>query len=130
MARRTTTRKPKSKAAARGSNGMPAEKRVQQTTREIGLRILAAGYKPGETIPVEKEFCTELGVSRPALREAIKLLTAKGLVTPRVKVGTTVNPRAEWNYLDPALLGVCAAPPVEPHPGSPGCGVEWLRQRD
>jgi DNA-binding FadR family transcriptional regulator len=104
MTRRKTARKPQSKAAIRGAGGLPAEKRVQQMTREIGLRILAAGYKPGETIPVENEFCAELGVSRPALREAIKLLTAKGMVTPRVKVGTAVNPRSEWNYLDPTLL--------------------------
>lgn len=88
----------------RVAGGMPAEKRVLQTMREIGLRILTADYKPGETIPAEIEFCTKLGVSRTVLREAIKLLTAKGMVTPRVKVGTIVNPRVQWNFLDPMLL--------------------------
>lgn len=104
MARRKTIRKSEPKAARRAGGDLPAEKRALQMTREIGLRILAVDYKPGETIPVEIEFCTELGVSRTVLREAIKLLTAKGMVTPRVKVGTIVNPRSQWNFLDPTLL--------------------------
>ena len=68
------------------------------------MRILAGDYQPGSNIPVESELCSELGVSRTVLREAINLLTAKGMVTPRVKVGTAVNPRTQWNFLDPALL--------------------------
>ena len=94
---------PNAKMAVRGAS-LPAEKRVLRTMREIGLRILAGDYSPGETIPAEVEFCNTLGVSRTVLREAIKLLTAKGMVTPRVKVGTIVNPRTQWNFLDPVLL--------------------------
>jgi len=103
MTRNTTTKKVRSKTAAR-AGVLPAEKRVLRIAREIGLRILAGGYKPGQTIPAEIEFCTKLGVSRTALREAIKLLSSKGLLTPRVKVGTVVNPREQWNFLDPFIL--------------------------
>ncbi len=76
----------------------------ERVTREIGLRILNGTYRPGDTIPSELDFCVELGVSRTALREAIKFLFSKGLVTPRVKVGTIVNPRRQWNFFDPTVL--------------------------
>ena len=76
----------------------------ERVTRQIGLRILDGTYQPGDTIPSEVDFCVELGVSRTALREAIKFLFSKGLVTPRVKVGTIVNPRRQWNFFDPTVL--------------------------
>ena len=76
----------------------------ERVTRKIGLRILDGTYPPGDTIPSEMDFCVELGVSRTALREAIKFLFSKGLVTPRVKVGTIVNPRRQWNFFDPTVL--------------------------
>ena len=76
------------KIARREHKGAPSEKRPLQIARAIGLRILAGDYQPGSNIPVEPELCRELGVSRTVLREAINLLTANGMVTPRVKVGT------------------------------------------
>jgi DNA-binding FadR family transcriptional regulator len=95
----------KSKTRAKPKSGaLLPEKLIVRVTREIGLRIMDGRYKPGETIPSEVTFCAALGVSRTALREAIKLLSSKGLVTPRVKVGTIVNPRRHWNFLDPMVL--------------------------
>jgi len=38
------------------------------------------------------------------VREAIKVLAAKGLVESRPKVGTRVRPRRDWNLLDPDVL--------------------------
>ena len=46
-----------------------------------------------------------LGVSRTAYREAVQVLTAKGLVESRPKTGTRVLPRERWNLLDPDVLG-------------------------
>jgi DNA-binding FadR family transcriptional regulator len=43
-------------------------------------------------------------VSRSAYREAIQVLTAKGLVESRTKAGTRVQPRSRWNLLDPDVL--------------------------
>jgi DNA-binding FadR family transcriptional regulator len=45
-----------------------------------------------------------LDVSRSAYREAVQVLTAKGLVESRPKAGTRVLPRSRWNILDPAVL--------------------------
>ena len=45
-----------------------------------------------------------MNVSRTALREAIKLLAAKGLVESRPKTGTRIRERSAWNMLDPDVL--------------------------
>ncbi|UQX89751.1 FadR family transcriptional regulator [Jatrophihabitans telluris] len=71
---------------------------------ELGSRIVSGQLLPGEQLPTESELVTELASSRPAVREAIKVLTAKGLVLARPKVGTTVQPESGWNLLDPDVL--------------------------
>ncbi|MFC9386415.1 GntR family transcriptional regulator [Streptomyces venezuelae] len=50
-------------------------------------------YPPGSTLPSEPKLAAELGVSRPALREALLLLQEDGLLTVRRGVGRTVNDR-------------------------------------
>ena len=59
---------------------------------------------PGTLLPTEPVFSAELNISRTAYREAIKVLAAKGVVEPRPKVGTRVQPRNKWNMLDPDVL--------------------------
>src|SRR6476469_8088647 len=70
---------------------------------EIGVRIVDGELKPGETLP-DNGFLDELEVSRTVVREAVKVLAAKGLVESRPKVGTRVRPRRDWNLLDPDVL--------------------------
>lgn len=70
----------------------------------IGSLIAQGAILPGAVMPNEGLLGTELGVSRTALREAIKVLASKGLVEVRRKTGTRVRPRAEWNMLDPEVL--------------------------
>ena len=71
---------------------------------DIGVRILRGELKPGDLLPTEDERRDELTVSRTVLREAIKVLAAKGLVESRPKTGTRVRPRGAWNLLDPDVL--------------------------
>jgi GntR family transcriptional repressor for pyruvate dehydrogenase complex len=52
--------------------------------------IIRGGYAPGDRLPSERELADGLGVSRAALREAIRLLTDAGLLTPRRGSGTYV----------------------------------------
>jgi len=78
---------------------------------ELGGRILRGDWPPGATLPTEAELGGELGVSRSALREAIKTLAAKGLVETRPKIGTRVRPRELWHMLDPDVLAWRAAAP-------------------
>lgn len=71
---------------------------------KLGIAILSGDYAPGETLSGEIAFAEELNVSRGAYREAIQVLTAKGLVESRPKAGTRVLPRNRWNLLDPDVL--------------------------
>ncbi len=78
---------------------------------EIGTRILHGDFAPGVLLPNEAEWCKRLRMSRSAVREAIKMLMAKGLVNSRPKVGTRVEPRARWNLLDRDVLAWYTAAP-------------------
>jgi len=75
-----------------------------QVAREIGLQIIEGELPPGAVLPNEADFGMQLGVSRTALREAVKVLAAKGLLEVRRKTGTRVRPRHDWNALDPDVL--------------------------
>src|SRR5438876_7310314 len=66
----------------------------------IGRKILHGDLPPGALLPAEPE----LGASRTVVREAVKVLAAKGLVESRPKTGTRVRPRNAWNLLDPDVL--------------------------
>src|SRR5918996_3378534 len=71
-----------------------------QIVHAIGLQILSGEIQPGEVLPLD----SALPASRTVLREAIKVLAAKGLVESRPKTGTRVRPRQSWNLLDPDVL--------------------------
>lgn len=71
---------------------------------KIGTAILTGEYVPGDILSGEVAFSEALDVSRSAYREAIQVLTAKGLVESRPKAGTRILPRDRWNLLDPDVL--------------------------
>ncbi|MES2443230.1 MAG: FadR/GntR family transcriptional regulator [Pseudomonadota bacterium] len=70
----------------------------------LGTAIVSGQIKPGERLTGEVANAEALDVSRSAYREAVQVLTAKGLVESRPKTGTRVLPRSKWNILDPAVL--------------------------
>lgn len=72
--------------------------------KQLGVAIVSGQYAPGEIVFGEIEYAEQFGVSRSAFREALRLLTAKGLVESRPKVGTRVCARSRWNLLDPEVL--------------------------
>lgn len=78
---------------------------------EIGSRILRGDFAPGVLLPNEAEWCKRLHMSRSAVREAMKMLKAKGLLNSRPKVGTRVEPRERWNLLDRDVLAWYMATP-------------------
>ena len=65
---------------------------------------MSGGIREGEALPREAELSRKFAVSRQAVREALKVLAAKGLVTSRRRAGTHVVPRTAWNLLDPDVL--------------------------
>lgn len=72
--------------------------------RDIGVQILSGRYKPGDLLDREVDASERLQVSRSAYREAIKTLTAKGLIHSRKKAGTLVRNTEDWHLLDPDVL--------------------------
>jgi DNA-binding FadR family transcriptional regulator len=76
----------------------------REVAGRIGSLIAQGRIRPGSVLPNEPSLGTEFGVSRTALREAIKVLASKGLVEVRRKTGTRVRPQVNWNMLDPEVL--------------------------
>lgn len=67
---------------------------------ELGRRIVNDIYLPGELIPTEAELAESLNVSRTTVRDAIKVLSGKGMVRTARRYGTRIRPIEEWNLLD------------------------------
>lgn len=82
------------------------EKIGNLTTRiadQLGRAIVAGEYL-SRGFPIEAEISSQFEASRSVTREAIKMLTAKGLISSRPRYGTSVAPEANWNFLDPDVL--------------------------
>ncbi len=73
--------------------GGPQRRPVVALYERIADAIHDGTYPPGSTLPSEPKLAGELGVSRPALREALLLLQEDGLLSVRRGVGRTVNDR-------------------------------------
>ena len=69
----------------------------------IGRAIVVGDYD-GATFPTEAELAKQHGVSRSVTREAVKMLTAKGLLSARPRQGTIVQPTTSWNLFDTDVL--------------------------
>ncbi|CAH0528719.1 FadR/GntR family transcriptional regulator [Vibrio hippocampi] len=72
-------------------------------SNEIARKIIT-GQFTDSVLPTEMELSDYYAVSRNSVREALKILTSKGLLSSKQKSGTKVTPRTEWNFLDPQLF--------------------------
>jgi GntR family galactonate operon transcriptional repressor len=70
----------------------------------LGQRIVRGDYRPGEVLPNESDLGLTLDVSRTVVREAVKVLASKGMLSSRPKTGTRVLERANWSLIDPDVL--------------------------
>jgi len=75
-----------------------------QIVRDLGMRIVSGEFPPGGRLPGEAALCGQFKVSRSVLREATRVLVAKGLVVSRQRAGVIVRPRSDWHLLDPDVL--------------------------
>jgi len=69
----------------------------------LGRRIVTGSYDR-RPFPTEAQLADEYAVSRSVTREAVKMLTAKGLLSARPRQGTIVLPRSSWNLFDSNVL--------------------------
>ena len=82
----------------------PAHKFTHSIVEELGGLIVRGDAPAGESLPIEADLAKQFGASRTIVREAVKMLTAKGLVGSRPRRGTYVEPENAWNLLDPDIL--------------------------
>lgn len=81
---------------ARGYNRVTPRRVVDDVVRQLHSRISDGGIEAGARLPSERALAEALGVGRPAVREALRELKARGLVLPgRGRQGTRVAPHTE-----------------------------------
>lgn len=82
----------------------PIERIGLTVLREIVESIVVGDYQPETPMPTEAVLSDQFGVSRTVVRESMKRLQEKGMVTVAQGRGTSVNPRTSWNMLDPLVI--------------------------
>ncbi|WP_169569665.1 FadR/GntR family transcriptional regulator [Sneathiella limimaris] len=75
-----------------------------RVVHELGREIVTGVYQQGQRLPSEDEFLRRFNGSRTAIREAFRVLTAKGLLEAKQRSGTIVRSRQFWNLWDPDIL--------------------------
>lgn len=70
----------------------------------LGTRIVRGDWAEGDVVTREADLVNELAVSRSVVREALRILGAKGMIRSRTSDGTRVLPRDEWRLLDPDVM--------------------------
>ena len=91
---------------------------------QLGGRIGCGELAPGAALPPIDELITLFGVSRTSIREAMRVLAAKGLIELRQRTGGKIRPMTDWNLLDPDVLAW-----LDPFRLEPGLMTELVEVR-
>ena len=78
---------------------------TRHIVEDLGRSIVTQVYTPKTGFPFEADLCVKYGASRPVVREAVKMLTAKGLLQARQRAGTVILPESAWSLMDRDVLG-------------------------
>ena len=76
---------------------------TQEIVESLGLKIIRGDYN-NKIFPTEAILSKEFSASRTVIREAVKMLTAKSLLSSRPKQGTKIQPEKNWSLIDPDVL--------------------------
>jgi DNA-binding FadR family transcriptional regulator len=82
----------------------PAARLGVAVVHDLVSAIVTGEVAPGESLPPEGNLSVHFGVSRTVIRESIKRIEEKGLVTVVQGRGTQAQPSTSWNMLDPVVL--------------------------
>jgi DNA-binding FadR family transcriptional regulator len=77
---------------------------TQSLVQKLGSSIVRGELPAGKPLPIEAELGRKFGASRTVMREAVKILSTKGLIGQRPRVGTYVHPEEKWDLLDAEVL--------------------------
>ncbi len=83
--------------------GRPRRNLTHRLLDSLGRQIVVGAFDGGG-FPTEAELARQHKVSRSVTREAVKMLTAKGLLSARPRMGTVVQPATAWSLFDPDVL--------------------------
>ncbi len=86
--------------------------KIDHVVETLGRSIARGDHPAGAVLPSEGELEAQFGASRGVVREAVKIMVAKGLVTVGPRHGTRVRPVSAWNFLDRDVLAWAAAGPL------------------
>ena len=73
---------------------------TRSLVEDIGGAIVRGDFTIGNSLPTEAELAEKYRVSRTVTREALKMLTAKGLVQAWPRRGTIVRQESDWNLFE------------------------------
>lgn len=76
---------------------------TQHIVQDLGIAIVTGKYS-ADDFPTEIALCEHYGAARTVLREAVKMLSSKGLLLSRPRKGTRVAPEDHWNLFDPDVM--------------------------
>ena len=79
--------------------------RARKAVDTLGSWIVNGRFPPESVMPTEPELAEELGASRATVRDAVKVLSGKGLLRTARRYGTRVMPVDDWNLLDAEVVG-------------------------
>lgn len=83
---------------------VPTRSHTSRVVEDLGLAIISGKHPEGSLLPGDGELIERYGVSRTVVREALKTLSAKGLLQAKARIGTRVQEREHWNLFDPDVL--------------------------
>jgi DNA-binding FadR family transcriptional regulator len=82
----------------------PAARLGVAVVHDLVSAIVTGEVAEGQTLPPEGDLAAHFGVSRTVIRESVKRIEEKGLVTVAQGRGTQAQPSTSWNILDPVVL--------------------------
>jgi len=82
----------------------PAARLGVLVVHDLVAMIVTGAVSAGQLLPPEGELAAHFGVSRTVIRESVKRLEEKGMVTVVQGRGTEVSPSSDWNILDKVVI--------------------------
>ena len=83
---------------------------VNHVVDQITTLIISKAYQSGDKIPTETELAQQLGVSRNSIREAIKILSAVGILEIHRGKGTYIASQIAPTFFDPLIFSLIIEP--------------------
>jgi DNA-binding FadR family transcriptional regulator len=77
---------------------------THQACNQLGSDIVHGKYDQEKRLPTEAVLAEQYDISRSVMREAVKMLTAKGLIISRPRQGISLLPNSYWNMFDTDVL--------------------------